>query len=95
MIDDLTEIYETFEEKLYELPRNISAIQSISDLDGQTRLGMILQLPEGAEVRVCGPGFNERTVKVEWEGGFYYIFREDVEPEADVAQSIRALASAL
>ncbi|MGH9608098.1 MAG: hypothetical protein ACRD34_00355 [Bryobacteraceae bacterium] len=95
MIDDLTEIYETFEEKLYELPRNISAIQSISDLDGQTRLGMILQLPEGAEVRVCAPGFNERTVKVSWEGGFYYIFREDIDAEADVAQSIRALASAL
>lgn len=95
MIDDLTEVQESFRQKLYELPRNISAIQSISDLDGQTRLGMILQLPEGAEVRVCGTGFNERTVKVSWEGGFYYIFLEDIEPEADVAQSMRALASAL
>lgn len=95
MIEGLTEVQETLQEKLYELPRNISAIQSISDLDGQTRLGMILQLPEGAEVRVCGPGFNERTVKVSWEGGFYYIFIEDIDPEADAAQSMRALASVL
>jgi hypothetical protein len=69
---------ERYDQKLYALPRNTSAIQAISDLDGNTRLGIIVQLPDGAEVRVCGEGFNERTVKVAWEGGFYYIFREDL-----------------
>ncbi len=44
------------------------------------RLGTIVQLPEGAQVHVCGEGFDDRTTKVSWEGGFYYIFLEDVEP---------------
>lgn len=85
MLDSLMAIRECFEQKVYLLTRNTSAIESISDLDGNTRLGMILQLPEGAEVRVCGPGFNERTVKVCWEGGFYYVFLEDIDGEAAAA----------
>lgn len=85
MIDSLTAIRECFEQKVYGLTRNISAIESISDLDGNMRLGMIVQLPEGAEVRVCGPGFNERTVKVCCEGRFYYIFMEDVEDNIAIA----------
>lgn len=49
------------------------------DSRGQTRLGTIVQLPEGTQVEVCGEGFNERTVKVSYQGGFYFIFLEDVE----------------
>lgn len=94
IIDTLMEIHDRFKQKVYVLKRNTSAIQSISDLDGKTRLGTILQLPEGAEVRVCGAGFNERTVKVSWEGGFYYIFLEDVECDAVIANPFHALASA-
>lgn len=63
----------------YVLPRNLSAIQVIADGLGRIRMGTILQLPEGAEVEVCGEGFNDRTMKITWEGGFYYIFIEDVE----------------
>jgi hypothetical protein len=85
MIGNVIEIEELFDQKLYTLTRNTSAIQAISDLDGNTRLGMILQLPEGAEVRTCGEGFNERTIKVCWEGGFYYVFVDDIEPEPDRA----------
>lgn len=93
MIDSLMAIRECFEQKLYVLTRNTSAIESVSDLDGNTRLGMILQLPEGAEVRACGPGFNERTIKVCWEGGFYYVFLEDIDSEAAIAvQPLRAYA---
>lgn len=94
MIDTLTEIHERFEQKVYVLGRNTSAIETISDLDGKTRLGMIVQLPEGAEVRVCGAGFNERTVKVAWEGGFYYIFLEDIERDAVTTNPFQALAMA-
>jgi hypothetical protein len=32
---------------------------------------------------------------VSWEGGFYYIFLEDIEHEANTAHSMRALATAL
>lgn len=83
MLDNLAVIEERFEPKVYTLTRNTSAIQLISDLDGNTRLGTILQLPEGAEVRACGDGFNERTVKVSWQGGFYYMFTDDIDRDAD------------
>jgi hypothetical protein len=65
----------------YTLPRNISAIQVLSGAEGGMRMGTILQLPAGTQVRVCGDGFNERTVKVSWEGGYYFLFFEDLEPE--------------
>lgn len=92
MIDNVTTIEARFDQKLYTLPRNTSAIQAISELDGNTRLGMILQLPEGAEVRVCGEGFNERTVKVCWEGGFYYVFVDDIDREPDPGIQVREQA---
>ena len=69
-----------YSREIYVLPRKISAIQIIPEENGRVRLGAIAQLPEGAEVAGCGEGFNERTTKVCWEGQFYYIFREDVEP---------------
>ena len=70
-----------FEGTTFTLPRNISAIQAISGPDESVRLGTILQLPEGTQVRVCGDGFNERTAKVAWEGAYYFIFWEDLEAE--------------
>lgn len=63
------------------LPRNISAIQVLPEDDGGVLLGTILQLPEGTQVRICGDGFNERTVKVAWEGAYYFVFLEDLEPD--------------
>lgn len=62
----------------YTLCRNISAIQVLLDPFGGTRMGTILQLPEGAQLRLIGDGFNERTVKVSWEGGNYFVFLEDL-----------------
>lgn len=66
----------------YTLSRNISAIQVTSSIDGRAQLGTIMQLPEGAQLDVCGDGFNDRTVKVRWEGTFYFIFRQDIESNA-------------
>jgi hypothetical protein len=63
----------------YTLSRNISAIQVLLDPVGGMRMGTILQLPEGAQLRLIGDGFNERTVKVSWEGGNYYVFLEDLD----------------
>ena len=48
------------------------------DVCGLMRLGTILQLPEGAQIRFIGDGFNERTVKVSWEGANYFVFLEDL-----------------
>ena len=66
---------------IFTLPRNISAIQALPELDGSVRLGTILQLPEDTQVRICGEGFNERTVKVIWEGSYFFVFLEDIEPQ--------------
>ena len=63
----------------YVLPRNVPAIQVLPDELGRIRMGTIVKLPEGAEVADCGEGFDDRTRKVSWQGGFYYIFTDDME----------------
>lgn len=62
----------------YVLSRNASAIQLIPDARGRMRWGTIQQLPEGAQIYVCGEGFDDRTTKISWEGGVYYMFTEDI-----------------
>jgi len=32
------------------------------------------ELPEGARLLVCGDGFDEHTVKVLWEGNYYFVY---------------------
>ena len=68
------------DEQIFCLAKNVAAIQVLPD-EGRdtTRLGMITQLPQGAELAVCGKGFNERTVKVRWAGGMYFVFLQDLE----------------
>jgi hypothetical protein len=64
----------------YVLPNNVSAIQVVSAADGEpTRLGLITQLPEGAEIHVGGPGFSEETLKVTCQGAAYFIFLDDLQ----------------
>jgi len=64
----------------YSLSKNIAAIQVLpADGTGEPRLGMITQLPSGAELRPCGEGFNERTVRVKWGDGYYFVFLQDLE----------------
>ena len=66
----------------YTLHRNVSAIQILS-IDGEqrSRLGLITQLPEGVQVEVGGPGFDDRTVKIRCGGTSYYVFLEDLDPQ--------------
>lgn len=63
----------------YVLPKNTSAIQIIPGGYDHSRLGTLLHLPEGARVEVNGEGFDDRTVRVAWEGNGYYVFLEDLE----------------
>ncbi|HEY3938069.1 MAG TPA: hypothetical protein VGL97_11595 [Bryobacteraceae bacterium] len=67
-------------ERTYVLPKIISAIQILPPDDGERmRLGLITQLPEGAEISVGGPGFSEKTLKVECQGASYFVFVDDLE----------------
>jgi hypothetical protein len=61
------------------LPKNTPAIQIIPDGYDRIRMGTLLQLPEGAQVEINGEGFDDRTVRIAWEGNCYYAFREDLE----------------
>jgi hypothetical protein len=67
-------------ERAYILPERVSAIQSLPPEDGErTRLGLITQLPEGAEIEIGGPGFSDRTVYVRCSGASYFVFVDDLE----------------
>jgi hypothetical protein len=61
------------------LAKNISAIELITgNGDRQSRLGPVLQLPNGSMLDVCGDGFNDRTVKIRSNGKYYFVFRSDL-----------------
>ena len=68
-------------EETYTLGKSVSAIQIMSAEDGSRRLGLITQLPEGAQIDIGGPGFNDRTVKVRCGGSSYFVFLDDLEPQ--------------
>jgi hypothetical protein len=60
------------------LAKNISAIELSTSNGGQSRLGPVLQLPNGSLLDVCGDGFNDRTVKIRSNGRYYFVFRSDL-----------------
>jgi hypothetical protein len=75
--------------RIYVLPKTVSAIQILpSDESGSTRLGLLTQLPEGAEIEIGGPGFNDGTLRIRCGNASYYVFLDDLElvrKHADVA----------
>jgi len=65
---------------LHLLPRIVSAIQIHPSYDCDSeRLGLITQLPQGAEIEIGGPGFNDQTIQVRCGSGSYYVFLDDLE----------------
>jgi hypothetical protein len=66
--------------RVYVLPKIVSAIQVLpSDDSGAARLGLLIQLPEGAEIEIGGPGFNDKTIRVRCGNAAYYVFLDDLE----------------
>jgi hypothetical protein len=62
------------------LPKKVAAMQISCTGDGATgSAGTLSELPEGAQVAVSGERFNSRTVKVEWQSRFYFVFLQDIE----------------
>ena len=67
-------------ERLYVLPKSVSAIPILpSEESGSKRLGLLTQLPEGAEIEISGPGFNFTTLQVRCGATFYYVFLDDLD----------------
>lgn len=66
--------------KVFALSKPIAAINFHVTETGETRTGLITQLPKDAAVEVCGEGFNERTIAVRWADSLYFVFLQDIEP---------------
>jgi hypothetical protein len=62
----------------YRLTDQISAFEIAYSEDGAERLGLICRLPAGAELEVCGDGFNHRTLKVRCGEQSYFVFLQDL-----------------
>lgn len=69
----------SFPEATYTLSQDILAMQLVSVVGAEARLGPILRLPKSTTIDVFGEGFNERTLKIRHEGSFYFVFLVDFE----------------
>ena len=66
----------------YTLGSNLPAIPILPGHgEEQFRLGLITQLPAGAEIQLGGPGLDESTIKVHSSGASYFVFLEDLNPQ--------------
>ena len=62
------------------LTRDVAALLIEKDSQGCARLGALHRLSHGAQVAICGSGFNERTVKIRTdEGQYYFVFIDDLQ----------------
>lgn len=61
------------------LCKKISALAIEADDHGGHRYGLIEQLPTAAQVMLIGDGFNDRTVKAQYNGKYYFLFLQDIE----------------
>jgi hypothetical protein len=76
-----TSFDEVAQQTTHFLSRNIAAIQVVPHECENSRLGVITQLPEGAQLDPCGDGFDDRTIKVKWQGSCYFVFLQDLEAD--------------
>jgi len=73
--------------RVFTLSKPIAAINFHMTETGETRTGLITQLPKDAAVEVCGSGFNERTIAVRWAESLYFVFLQDIEPLETVEEA--------
>ena len=62
----------------YVLSRRIAAVRLLDLGNRRGKLGDIMQLPPGTRLAHCGDGYNERTIKVQCNGEFYFVFMQDL-----------------
>jgi hypothetical protein len=59
--------------------KDIFALELVPASNG-SHSGGVRRVPKGANLQVCGNGFNERTIQVRWEGRLCFVFLQDVGP---------------
>jgi hypothetical protein len=63
---------------VHSLTEAITAFAILRDEHGAERSGAVCEIEEGADLRICGPGFNTRTVKVCYGDALFYVFWRDL-----------------
>ena len=53
-------------------------------------MGLLTQITLDPGVEVCGPGFNDKTVQVNFGGAMYFVFREDLETQSKQTEKSRS-----
>jgi hypothetical protein len=69
------------------LKDEIPALPLLATENGNSRWGPLIRLPRGAELQDFGAGFDERTLRVRFNGGFYIIFRQDLDSQRPAARA--------
>ena len=62
------------------LTRRICAIRIRTDQTQKEHLGDLISIGPDCDVCVCGPGYNERTVRILFNDEPMYVFEEDLVP---------------
>ena len=64
----------------YRLTDAITAFAFFTDNQGMERYGPVCELPKGANLEICGAGFNQQTVKARYGNCYYHVFSRDLAP---------------
>jgi hypothetical protein len=59
--------------------RRISAVMLCKAADGSFKISKGTRIEPDATLTVCGPGFDNLTVRVRASGQFYLVFKQDIE----------------
>lgn len=73
----ITERYVTLR-KTFVLRKDIAAIQALGNGCGRLSMGVMLRLPRGLQVEVCGSGFSDQTIRVSSNGDSFFVLRQNV-----------------
>lgn len=68
-------------QSVWILNKAVDGIEALI-VEGATRIGSRRELPNGAQLLVCGAGFDEHTTKVFWSGHYYFVYTRQLKAAA-------------
>jgi hypothetical protein len=71
------------------LSKTISALRIVAAGESDPATGIFTQLSCNSVIRVCGVGFNDRTVKLQSGPSCYFVFKEDIAAAEITAAALR------
>jgi hypothetical protein len=64
--------------RTYRLTVALTAFAISPSKQNADRYGPVCELPEGADLEICGAGFSERTVKARYGDCYYHVYWRDL-----------------